>query len=115
MGVWWVRIKGELNGGETGKTEKGRDREVAISTRPLPGVSSDTTLCASRKGQCRRGHPVHCPTGEQARKPAGGPSSLGLSRVCTQVCGNLLLGPVPKGTSLGGRETKEKMLGVIGL
>ena len=90
--------------------ERGRDREIAISTRPA-GVCPDTNLCASRKGQWRRGHPVHCSRGEQARKPAWGPSSLGLSRVCTQVCGNLLLGPVPKGTSLGGRETKVWILG----
>lgn len=98
--------QGELNGGET-ETEKGRDREVAISTRPLPGVSSDATSCAPPERPVKgRPLPVHCP-----QKPAGGPSSLGLSSVCAQVCGNLLLGPVPKGTSLGGRETKVKILG----
>lgn len=111
-----MRTEGEVNGGEIGKTGKEEDTEK-LPFQPAPcQVSVQTPTCAPPErageggGTLATAHGAH-----QAWKPAGCPSSLGLSRACTQVCGNLLRGPVPKGTSLGGRETKVSILGVIGL
>lgn len=111
-----MRTEGEVNGGEIGKTGKEEDTEK-LPFQPAPcQVSVQTPTCAPPErageggGTLATAHGAH-----RAWKPAGCPSSLGLSRACTQVYGNLLRGPVPKGTSLGGRETKVSILGVIGL
>lgn len=46
-----MRIKGEVNVGETEKTEKEEEMEK-LPFPPAPaGVCPDTNLCASRKGQ----------------------------------------------------------------
>lgn len=101
------------------RQEKPRKRKNTekLLFQPAPCLVSVQTPTCAPPGRAGEGggtlstaHGAH-----QAWKPAGCLSSLGLSRVCTQVYGNLLRGPVPKGTSLGGRETKVSILGVIGL
>ena len=101
------------------RQEKPRKRKNTenLPFQPAPcRVSVQTPTCAPPErageggGTLSTAHGAH-----QAWKPAGCPSSLGVSHVCTRVYGNLLRGPVPKGTSLGGRETKVSILGVTGL
>ena len=91
------RTKGELKGGGTEKTEKReRDRKRLQFQPPPVCVYSGTNLCASRKGQLRREHPVHCPLGwssletSQLYVDCGTLTHRWDSPMCTPVYGNPL-------------------------
>ena len=91
------RTKGELKGGGTEKTEKRERDRKRLQVQPLPvGVYSGTNLCASRKGQLRREHPVHCPLGwssletSQLYVDCGTLTHRWDSPMCTPVYGNPL-------------------------
>lgn len=104
-----MRIKGELNGGRDGKNRERRDREVANLNPPCQVSVQTPPLCAPERASEGGATPLSTAHRSQLR----GPSSLG-TLMCVLKCGNLLLGPVPKGTSLfGGRENKGEDIGVI--
>ena len=57
-----IKRMGDVKGGGTEKTDKRENDRKRLQFQPPPvSVCLGTSLCASRKGQLRREHPVHGP------------------------------------------------------